>query len=132
MPNGEVSMDPEFSRLVEEAAAIANSGRWEAVNKRVEAMATNPGPGNEWWVRLFGSLCFQNFSEYLSLKHAYEDKRHNDSALLAWRGRNLLELAVWANYCAKSRENAWRLYEDVGRNMRGIFDAFIKWGTATG
>src|ERR1700757_1310258 len=124
MPNGEVSMDPEFSRLVEEAAAIANSGRWEVVNKRIEAMATNPGRGNEWWVRLFGSLCFQNFSEYLSLKRAYEDNRDNDAALLAWRGRNLLELAVWANYCAKSRGNAWRLYEDVGRDMRGIFDTF--------
>src|SRR3972149_6345690 len=124
-------MDPELSRLVNEAADIAASGRWAAVNARIEALAANPGPNNAWWVQLFGSLCSQNFGEYLSLKRAYENKQNDDAALLAWRARNLLELSVWSNYCAKSRENARRVYEDAGRDVRGIFDAFIKWGAAT-
>jgi hypothetical protein len=64
-------MDPEFSRLVDEAAAISTSGRWAAVNSRIETLAAQPGPDNAWWVRLFGSLCSQNFGEYLALKRAY-------------------------------------------------------------
>ena len=124
-------MDSEFSRLVAEAADIATSGRWSAVNARIEALAANPGPDNAWWVQLFASLCSQNFSEYLSLKRAYETKQDDDPALLAWRARNLLELSVWSTYCAKSRDNARRVYEDAGRDVRGIFDAFLKWGAST-
>jgi hypothetical protein len=123
-------MDPEFTRLVEEAASIPTSGRWAAVNERIEHLAANPGPDNDWWVQLFGSLCFQVFSEYLSLKSAHEEKR-DEGALLAWRARNLLELSVWCLYCSKSRENSRRLYEDAGRDVLGLFSAFTKWGTAT-
>jgi hypothetical protein len=119
----------EFSRLVEEAANIAASGRWKAVNEQITLLTSNPGQDNDWWVQLLGSLCFQVFSEYLSLKHAYEETR--DESLLAWRVRNLLELSVWSLYCTKSRANARRLYEDAGRDMMGLFSAFTKWGTAT-
>jgi hypothetical protein len=125
------SMDPEFSRLIGEAVEIRTSGRWAAVNAKIEALAANPGSNNSWWVQLFASLCSQTFSEYLSLKRAYEKKHHDDPALLAWRARNLLELSVWSIYCAKSRANARRVYEDAGRDVRGIFDAFLKWGAAT-
>ena len=121
----------EFARLVKEAADIAVSGRWAAVNARIEALAAQPGRDNEWWVQLFASLSSQNFSEYLSLKRAYENERGPDTPLLAWRARNLLELSIWSTYCAKSRENARRVFEDAGRDVRGVFDAFIKWGTAT-
>jgi hypothetical protein len=124
-------MDPEISRLIGGAADIATSGRWAAVNARIEALVANPGPDNAWWVRLFASLCSQNFSEYLLLKGAFENKQRDDQALLAWRARNLLELSVWSTYCAKSRDNARRVYEDAGRDIRGIFDAFIKWGAVT-
>lgn len=123
-------MDPENSRLVDEAADISTSGRWTAVNERVESLSANPGIDNEWWVQLFGALCFQIFSEYLSLKRAYEGKQDKTS-LLAWRARNLLELSVWCLYCSKSRENARRLYEDAARDILGLFSAFTKWGTAT-
>jgi hypothetical protein len=116
---------------VNDAAGIAASGRWAAVNARIEALAPNPGPDNAWWVQIFASLCSQNFSEYLSLKRAYEDKQKDDVALLAWRARNLLELSVWSTYSAKNRDNARRVYEDAGRDVRGVYDAFIKWGTAT-
>jgi hypothetical protein len=123
-------MDPEFSRLVEEAANIATSGRWDAVNKRIEQLTANPGKDNNWWVQLLGSLCYQVFSEYLSLKRSHGEKCDNAS-LLAWRARNLLELSVWCLYCSKNRENARRLYEDVGRDVLGLFSAFTKWGIAT-
>ena len=124
------SLDTELSRLVDEAANISGSGRWAAVNKRIEYLTANPGVDNDWWVQLFGSLCFQVFSEYLSLKRAHEEKRA-EASLLAWRARNLLELSVWCLYCSKSRENARRFYEDAGRDVLGLFSAFTKWGTAT-
>lgn len=121
-------MDLEFSRHVTAAADIPASGRWKAVNARIEALAANPGLGNEWWVQVFGSLVWQVFSEYLFLKRAYESEKAEDTALLAWRARNQLELSVWATYCARSRDNARRLYEDAGRDVRDTFDVFIRWG----
>src|SRR5450631_3172001 len=105
-------MTPEFSRLINEAADISGSGRWAAVNTRIRALAAAPGVDNAWWVHLFASLCAQNFAEYLSLKHAYENKQNDDATLLAWRARNLLELLVWSTYCAKGRDRARRVYED--------------------
>jgi len=123
-------MDPELSRLVDEAANISGSGRWAAVNERIEYLSAHPGVDNSWWVQLLGSLCFQVFSEYLSLKRAHEGKR-DGASLLAWRARNLLELSVWCLYCSKSRDNARRVYEDAGRDVFGLFSAFTKWGTAT-
>lgn len=41
------------------------------------------------------------------------------------RALNMVDL------CSKSRENARRVYEDAGRDLNGIFDAYIKWGAAT-
>src|SRR5580693_5298044 len=114
-------MDPEISRLVDDASGIASSDRWAAVNARLEALAAYPGVDNAWWVQLFGALCSHNFSEYSLLKKAYENRQRDDVPLLAWRARNLLELSVWSTYCAKSRENARRVYEDAGRDVRGVF-----------
>ena len=127
----EASMDPEFSRLVNQATDIAASGRWATVNARIEGLAANPGENNAWWVKLFAGLCFQNFSEYKSLKRAHENTQNGTATLLAWRARNLLELSVWSNWCAKSRDKARCVYEDAGRDGRDIFDAFMKWGTET-
>jgi hypothetical protein len=124
-------MDPEFQRLVDAAAEVATSGRWEAVNDRIKALAPNPGPDPAWHVQLLGCLCSQTFSEYLLLKRAYADERNRDSSLLAWRARTLLELSVWSLYCAKDRTHARRIYEDAGRDVIGIYIAFEKWGTAT-
>ena len=44
----------------------------------------------------------------------------------AWNARNLLELWIWIKYCAASRENARRFYEDVLRDMQGLTDALSK------
>lgn len=122
-------MDPEFSRLVEEAASVASSGRWNAVNEQIKLLVSNPGQDNGWWVQVLASLCAQLFSEYLSLKREYEENR--DEAVIAWRARNLLELSVWCLFCSKCRANARRLYEDAGRDMMGLFSAFTRWGTTT-
>jgi hypothetical protein len=51
-------------------AEVATSGRWEAVDDRIKALAANPGADNEWHVQLLGCLCSQIFSEYLALKRA--------------------------------------------------------------
>ncbi len=123
-------MDPEFSRLVDFAANIAGSGRWEAANERIEHLVANPGKDNEWWVQVIACLFSQVFSEYLLLKRGYEEQKNDSAALLAWRARNLLELSVWSVYCSKSRANARRLYEDAARDVLGIFSAFTKWGVA--
>ncbi len=124
-------MHPESLRLVSGAADIKTSGRWEAVNVRIQALAAGPNADNGWWLMLFGSLCYQNFMEYLALKRAYENPQDCDIPIVAWHSRNLLELAVWSIYCAKSQDNARRFYEDMGRDVRDTFDAFTKWGTAT-
>lgn len=128
-------MDAEMARFVDEAAEIAASGRWTAVNARIEQLAANPGfddggNSNAWRVQLFGGLCAEVFSEYLDLNRAYNEKRRGDAPLVAWRARNLLELSVWSMYCAKSRENARRVYEDAVRDTRDIYNVFIEWGTA--
>jgi hypothetical protein len=123
-------VNSEFAKFVDDAANVKTSGRWDAINAKITRLATKPGVGNEWYVQLFGALCFQVFSEYHLLEHAYGAGRGNAS-LLAWRARNLLELSVWSRYFTKSREHARRLYEDAGRDVLDILSAFEKWGQAT-
>ena len=123
-------MDAQFQEFVDLAADVAASGRWETLNKKIEALAANPIQGEEWRTQVLGGLVSQNFSEYVTLKHTFNDSRSDDS-VLAWRARNLLELSVWALYCEKSRANARRLYEDYGRDAMGIYNAFERWGMAT-
>ncbi|HEX3665928.1 MAG TPA: hypothetical protein VHU23_11915 [Rhizomicrobium sp.] len=121
-------MNSEFARFVADAASIKTSGRWTAMNAKIERMAASPGEGNDWYVQLFASLCFQIFSEYLALKTTYDAKQDRDASLLAWRARNLLELSVWSIYFTRTKENARRLYEDAGRDAHEIFSAFENWG----
>ena len=63
-------MDPEYSRLIDFTANIDPSGRWEAVNKRIEHLAADPGKYSTWWVRLFACLCHQVFSGILALEES--------------------------------------------------------------
>ncbi|MGO4569333.1 DUF5677 domain-containing protein [Rhizobium sp. 2YAF20] len=123
-------VNPEFAKLVDDAANVKTSGRWGAMDAKIKRLAATPGDGNEWYVQLFGALCCQVFSEYHQLETAYSDGRENAS-LLAWRARNLLELSVWSKYFTTSRVHARRLYEDAGRDVLDLFSAFEKWGQAT-
>jgi hypothetical protein len=127
----EVFMDAVLSQQVAQAKDVRTSGRWRGLNVRIEDLCASPGADNAWWVRVFASLCAQNFSEFCSLEREYENTRVGDEALLAWRARNLLEIAVWAIYAANGRENARRIYEDAGRDINGIYQALIEWGSAT-
>jgi hypothetical protein len=121
-------VEPILSSFVEAAAKIASSGRWEALNAKIEHLARNPGKGKAWWVQVFACLWFQLSSEYVLLKRDFQSRQGKNPALLAWRARNLLELSVWCVYCAKSADNAYRLYVDAGRDATDIYDAFAKWG----
>jgi hypothetical protein len=123
-------VNPEFAKFVNDAADVKTSGRWNAMNAKIERLAAKPGTGNEWHVQLFGSICYQVFSEYHQLESAYRAERANAS-LLAWRARNLLELSVWSRCFVTSREHARRLYEDAGRDILDLVSAFEKWGKAT-
>lgn len=115
---------------IHQAAEIATSGRRDFMNARIRDLSANPHPDNNWWVHLIGSLCSQVFSEYNSLKGAYENKQAEDVPLLAWRARNLLELAVWSKYCTKDRANARRFFEDAGRDTHEIYDKLLDFGNA--
>ena len=125
-------MNQDFTKLIELAAEVASSGRWKAANNKIEQLAANPGKDNDWWVQVVGCLCAQVFSEYLLLKKAYEERRNDTSTLIAWRDRNLLELAFWSIYCSLDNLHARRFYEDAGRDTYGLFSAFTKWGIAKG
>ncbi len=124
-------MNPDFEKFIHDAAQIAESGRWDAMNKKIEILASNPGKDNDWYVQQFGSLVAQIFSEYLLTKHEFSTKRNGDASLLAWRARNLLELSVWCKYFATSKANARRIYEDAGRDAYDLFTAFEAWGNTT-
>jgi hypothetical protein len=123
-------VNPEFAKFVNDAADVKTSGRWTAMNAKIERLAAKPGTGDEWHVQLFGSLCYQVFSEYHRLESAY-GAEHENASLLAWRARNLLELSVWSRYFVTSKEHARRLYEDAGRDILDLVSAFEKWGQTT-
>ncbi|MBM3950203.1 MAG: hypothetical protein FJ311_01960 [Rhodospirillales bacterium] len=123
-------MDSELTTHIAAAEKIKSSGRWGAINQKIRQLAANHNGHEAWQIQVLGALSFKNFSEYLALKKAYEDSG-SESSLLAWRARNLLEISVWSIYCAQSKENTRAFYEDAGRDVVGIYDAFTKWGKIT-
>lgn len=122
-------MDDALSQWVAQAKEVRNSGRWRALNARILAMYVDNSPETDWWNHVVASVAAQNFAEFSAMEYEYDNRP--DAALLAWRSRNLLEISVWAIYAARSRENARRIYEDAGRDITGLLDAFIKWGSST-
>lgn len=126
MAQGLQLKSPEFGQWVRDADLIGKSGRWNAVNEAIVKLSAQPGTVAAEWLQVFGCLTAATFSEYLSLKRAYQETS-SDSSLIAWRARNLLELSVWSVYCSRSKENALRLFADGGRDVLNLFDAFVKW-----
>jgi hypothetical protein len=126
-------MDTELAVFVEQAASIATSGRRDAVNEVVKLWAARPKTKDEmWYGELFADLCFRVFHEYGALKEAYATPPPKDDlALLSWRARNLLELSVWATFCAKDRTKARQFFEDLGKDANNLLKAFQTWGQAT-
>ena len=122
-------MDEGLAQWVAQAEAVRESGRWKALNARVLEVRADRSPDNGWWGHVIASLVAQNFAEFCSMEYEYGNRA--DSALLAWRDRNLLEVSVWGIYAGSSRANARRIYEDAGRDIDGVLDAFMKWKAAT-
>jgi hypothetical protein len=121
-------MTPQFEIFVAEAAAVKTEGRWRELNERVTWVAAHPFKGMEWHGELFGSLCYQVFSEYHRLTQTYERSEARDAAALAWSARNLLELSVWYQCFTSSVETARQLYEDAERDAHDLLKAFERWG----
>jgi hypothetical protein len=119
-----------FAKLIREADDVKTSGRWAALNQKINQLADDQNGHEPWQVQVIAALCFQNFSEYIALKKAYEETE-SDVSLLAWRSRNLFEISIWCSYCAKTKENARVFYEDAGRDVHDTLTAFTKWGRST-
>lgn len=124
-------MDNKQHGFAFDAEEIRESGRWSAINRKIESLCAKPVSGNEWQVQLFGGLCFQVLREYQNLHYAYAIP-NSEPSLLAWRARNLLELSVWSVFFAMNRDNALKLYKDAGRDVKNILDGFEKWGQTNG
>jgi hypothetical protein len=50
----------------------------------------------------------------------------------SWNARNLLELWVWTEYCATSKENTRIFYEDAFRDVAGIIEVSDKLDSSAG
>ncbi len=121
-----------FPGMVNLANQIATCGRWDALNNAIERLAKSyAGREDVWYLQTLSGLTFLTLTEYNFLKEANGDKRGDTVSLVAWRARNLLELAVWAVYCMGGIEKVRRLYEDAGRDAADMYNAFQKWGEAT-
>jgi hypothetical protein len=123
-------MENEFKRLISEAAEIKASGKWNALNQKIQQLVNDNNGYEEWEIQVLANLCFHNFSGFFALKKAYDDIK-SEPSLLAWRARNLLEISVWSIYCAKDTKNARIFYEEAGRDVKNIYEALIKWGEGT-
>ena len=64
-------MNPDSAKFIYEASQITDSGKWAAMNKRIEALAADPGTVEDWHVQLFGALVAQIISEYLLVKQEF-------------------------------------------------------------
>jgi hypothetical protein len=63
----------------------------------------------DWYIDVFRCLLTEAMKSHEELKSGLQDKR---IGRLAWAARNFLELRVWVQYVAASKENAKRLYDD--------------------
>jgi hypothetical protein len=74
----------------------------------------------EWRLDLLLGLIGHIIAFQVLLRFAWLDKH---ISTVAWVARNLLEIAVWTDYCCTSLDNARRLYEDAFRDSRDIIKA---------
>ncbi len=65
-------------------------------------------------------LASESMQAYGKLWRAVAEK---DLQYAAFQARNLLELAIWSEYCAKSRDNADRFRQDAVRDLNGMMVA---------
>ncbi|MFN7114125.1 MAG: DUF5677 domain-containing protein [Alphaproteobacteria bacterium] len=121
--------DADAQNWIVQAEAIKTSGRWSDHNSRIVSYL-NSGIDEKklWWIEVISTLTYECFREYTALKLAFDTGAADDISLIAWRTRNLLEISMWAGYCAIDEANARVFYEDAGRDMLDIAQQYIKWG----
>ena len=79
----------------------------------------------QWQSALFSRLAARTCAEFGSLKSSYY-ARPIDLPLAAWRARNLLELWLLSWWCELSEVNAWKFWEDQGRDQRDLIMKYEK------
>ena len=117
--------DGEATENIEDAVKITTSGRWEAVNKRIELLAAvSVNADQVWHFQLFSTLWNEVATEYLYLINQRNKRNLAHTALSA---RNLLELSVWVHYCAKDTSKARTFYDDATWDAKDLIKTFAQW-----
>jgi hypothetical protein len=75
----------------------------------------------DWYGQLVVKLLLAALNESAGLRKTMDEENLSGAA---WNARNCLELWIWAEYCSRSRENAWRFHSDALRDMKGISEAY--------
>jgi hypothetical protein len=66
------------------------------------------------------AICAQAAHAYVELWRAHGEE---NIQYISFAVRNLLELMVWSQFCARSKENAARFRQDAARDMLGVGSA---------
>ena len=99
--------------FIDEAEKIRTNGRWKKLNNEIVRFSKSIPKKEEWKLDVFPNLAFNILNEYTMMKSAFI-QGNNDSPIVVWHARNLLELSVWVLFCLQSDENERWLYEESG------------------
>lgn len=80
----------------------------------------NPNSSSSQYADTLLCLSSEAMMAYIPLMKHIEEKNVQYAALAV---RNLLEVAIWTEYCGKSKENAERFFGDAVRDVNGIMAA---------
>ena len=125
-------IDAELKRLMALGTEIRSSGKWSAANEGIKWLAATIGPDQAWELQVVSGLFSSMFSEFGALERGHQSAHYRLGPQMAWHARNLLEIQVWAAYCATGSTHSRRLYEDAGRDAVQILQAFMRWGAIVG
>jgi hypothetical protein len=97
------------------------NNKFQKVSSPFEEILKNAPPGSrKVHASTLLSLARATMTNYDITVQAY---RAEHIQQIAWATRNLLELSVWSEYCAKSSDNADRFSTDALRDGIGMFQA---------
>jgi hypothetical protein len=113
------------------AESIGTSGNRAALVKLAGEIMPNLSPTKARVAGVFERLATRTDSEFRSLMSVFYG-RPMDIPQVAWRTRNLMELAIWCWWCALSEASALQFYDDAGRDKLDILLSIEEWGKRTG
>src|SRR5437870_5208709 len=113
----DVDQETEFSR---EKLQTAIPGRLQEL---IEVIAARRDKDEIWYVDLITKILQ---SVHRTCRDLLKTMEQDAVSAAAWNARNLLELWIRIKYCAASRTNARRFYEDTLRDMQGLSDSLSK------